>query len=145
MFKIYTDGACKGNPGKGGWGFVIYNNKLDKIMEKSGFCDYTTNNKMELIAVIEAIEAFITLYKNNEKMILYTDSVYVRNGICKWIHTWKNNDWMTCNKDPVKNKDLWQKLDILLDPNRFQFEWVKAHNGNIGNEYADKLANMFIK
>jgi len=143
MFEIYTDGACKGNPGKGGWGFVIYN-KAEKILEKSGSCEYTTNNKMELIAVIEAIEAFINMYNNNEKMILYTDSAYVWNGICKWINTWKKNNWMTCNKNPVKNQDLWQKLDILLDPTRFEFKWVKAHNGNIGNEYADKLANMSI-
>jgi ribonuclease HI len=136
--EIYTDGCCKGNPGQGGWGVYCEYNK--NIYEYFGSENMTTNNRMELTAVIRAIE---NLY-NNQDINIYTDSTYVYNGITKWIHNWKKNNWKNANNQFVKNQDLWIKLDELIKPN-IHFFWVKGHNNNFGNEKADFLANKSLK
>jgi ribonuclease HI len=137
---IYSDGACKGNPGPGGWGAVlIYNDNKKEIF---GGEHNTTNNKMELTAVIKALEEINT---RNIPVKIITDSQYVKNGIESWIHNWKNNNWKNASKKPVKNSDLWKRLDALV--NEFQqikWEWVKGHNNNKFNELADKLANKGV-
>jgi ribonuclease HI len=134
IIKIYTDGACSGNPGKGGWGAILlYRDKEKRI---NGFDPDTTNNKMELKAVIEALK----IIKKNIKIQIYTDSSYVKNGITKWIISWKKNNWKNSKKQAVKNADLWQELDILVQKYDVEFFWVKAHNGNKYNEIADQLA-----
>jgi ribonuclease HI len=142
MIEIFTDGACKGNPGPGGWGFVFYRS-TDVLIEKSGFKSNTTNNQMELKAVIEALKEFSHSF-GNEKMILYTDSSYVKNGILSWLPQWKNNQWKTSFKKPVKNQELWRELDTLIHFPNYEFRWIKAHAGIIGNEHADRLANSFL-
>ena len=136
--KIYTDGACSGNPGPGGWGAqLIYNNTVKEI---SGFEGNTTNNRMELIAVISSLE-----YVSSEDDIeIYTDSVYVMEGITKWIKNWKKNKWLTSAKKQVKNEDLWKKLDSLCASKKISWTWVKGHSGNKGNERADYLAREAI-
>ena len=135
---MYTDGACKGNPGIGGWGvFIKYRYNEDNL---SGFELDTTNNKMELMAVIEGLK---TIPPNSE-VTVFTDSQYVKNGISQWIINWKRNGWKTASKKPVKNKDLWQRLDILVKKNKVDWKWVKGHSGNPGNERADQLANKGI-
>ena len=134
--KIYTDGACSGNPGKGGWGAVlIYSNK-DEEKYLSGADKLTTNNKMELTATIESLKF---LKKPNE-IEIYTDSQYVKNGISLWIINWKNNGWKTANKKPVANKELWVELDKIVQFHNVTWFWVKGHSGNHYNEIADQLA-----
>ena len=136
---VYTDGACSGNPGPGGWGATI---KLgDETFEIFGGEDNTTNNRMELIAAIKALE-----YLNeNHKITLYTDSNYVKDGITKWIFNWKKNNWKTSTKKHVKNSDLWIQLDEIQNKREVKWNWVKGHAGNLGNERADELARMGIK
>jgi ribonuclease HI len=136
---VYTDGACSGNPGPGGWGATI---KIgDETFEIFGGEDNTTNNRMELIAAIKALE-----YLNeNHKITLYTDSNYVKDGITKWIFNWKKNNWKTSTKKPVKNSDLWIQLDEIQNKREVKWNWVKGHSGNLGNERADELARMGIK
>ena len=132
---IYTDGACKGNPGPGGWGAWLSMGEHEK--ELFGGENPTTNNRMELTAVIEALASL----KRTCDVILYTDSEYVRKGITEWIHGWKTRGWKTADKKPVKNADLWQRLDALRLLHRVEFRWVKGHAGDPGNERADALAN----
>ncbi|MCP5382407.1 MAG: ribonuclease HI [Kordiimonadaceae bacterium] len=133
---IYTDGACSGNPGPGGWGaLLIYGDHSHEIMEG----DFeTTNNRMELTAAIEALNAL----KRPCRVILHTDSTYVKDGISKWIENWKQNGWRTAAKKPVKNADLWQALDEAVERHDVVWKWVKGHDGDEGNERADELANM---
>lgn len=138
IIEIYTDGACSGNPGKGGWGAILlYNDKEKKI---SGFDPDTTNNKMELQAVIESLK----IIKKDLKIHIYTDSNYVKDGITKWIFNWKKNNWKNSKKQAVKNSDLWQELDILVQKYDIDFFWVKGHDGNKYNEIADQLARDAI-
>ena len=136
---IFTDGACSGNPGNGGWGAYI---EIDeKKIELSGSENNTTNNRMELKAVISAL-AYL---KKKRDIILFTDSKYVMKGIQEWIKKWKTNNWKTSQKKTVKNKDLWVELDSLTNKHSIQWEWVKGHSGNYGNEIADRLAVTKIK
>lgn len=137
--KIYTDGACSGNPGAGGWGVVIINNT--DIEKFSGYEEETTNNRMELMAAIQGIAK----QKMGSVITLYTDSKYVKDGITSWVTNWKKNNWMTSARKPVKNKDLWQKLDSLCKTHHVTWKWVKAHQENfsdesIYNNMADELA-----
>ena len=138
---IYTDGACKGNPGPGGWGALLTAGATEK--ELFGGELGTTNNRMEMTAVIEALAAL----KKPCAVILYLDSQYVLKGITEWIHGWKARGWRTAAKAPVKNVDLWQKLDALLVSSRHSIDWrwVKGHNGDPGNERADALANKGVE
>ena len=134
IVEIYTDGACKGNPGPGGWGAVLlYKNHQKEI---SGFQKETTNNQMELLAVIEALK----ILKKESQIIIYTDSVYVKDGITKWILNWKKNGWKNSQKKPVKNMELWQELDELNSKHQIEWKWVKGHSDNKYNEIADQLA-----
>jgi len=133
--EIYTDGACSGNPGPGGWGVLLRYGTAEK--ELCGGEKDTTNNRRELTAAIRALEAL----KKGQAVDLYTDSTYVRDGITKWIHNWKRNGWRTAAKKPVKNVDLWQALDAALSKHDVTFHWVKGHAGHDGNERADQLAN----
>jgi ribonuclease HI len=133
--KIATDGACKGNPGPGGWGVVVRFGKHEK--ELSGGETDTTNNRMELTAAIKGLEAL----SRPCHVTLATDSVYVMDGITKWIHGWQRNGWKTAAKKPVKNADLWQELLEAIKPHRIDWVWVKGHNGDPDNERADTLAS----
>ena len=135
---IYTDGACSGNPGKGGWGAILQYG--DNIKEISGYSELTTNNKMELQAVIEALK----LLKRKCDIELYTDSVYVKDGITKWIDNWKKNNWRTSKKDDVKNKELWVELDNLVNQHNINWNWVKGHAENEFNNRVDRLARNEI-
>ncbi|BBN87689.1 ribonuclease HI [Azospira sp. I09] len=137
--EIYADGACKGNPGPGGWGVFMRAGAHEK--ELWGGEQDTTNNRMELTAVIRALEAL----KRPVPVKLYTDSKYVQQGISAWIHNWKRNGWRTADKKPVKNADLWQELDVLARQFQVEWTWVKGHAGNPGNERADELANRGIE
>ena len=132
--KIYTDGACSGNPGKGGWGAILIYAKEKKYM--SGSKQLTTNNQMELTATIEALKAIL----KPSNIALYTDSQYVKNGITSWIFNWKKNGWKTANKKPVANKDLWIELEKYVDFHSVSWFWVKGHSGDHYNEIADELA-----
>ncbi len=132
--EIFTDGACKGNPGPGGWGAVIRSGQHEK--EISGGEPATTNNRMELLAAIRALEAL----KRPCEVALYTDSIYVRDGITKWIHGWRKNGWKTADRKPVKNAELWQELLDAAAPHKVDWRWVKGHAGHPENERADKLA-----
>ena len=136
--KIYTDGACSGNPGKGGWGALIQEN--DSETKLSGSELNTTNNRMELTAVIKALEH----YDKAREIEVFTDSKYVMQGITEWIKNWKNNHWKTSQKKDVKNKDLWVLLDIVSAKHDIKWSWVKGHAGDYGNEIADKLATQAI-
>ena len=138
VVHIFTDGACKGNPGPGGWGAILKYENISK--EIKGFHPNTTNNIMELTAVIEALKAITRTCK----IIFTTDSNYVKNGITKWIHQWKEKNWKTTGKKPVKNKDLWEILDQETQQHDITWEWVKGHSGHIENERADELANEAI-
>ena len=135
---IYTDGACKGNPGKGGWGAIL---EVDgKERELFGGEPVTTNNRMELTAVIEALAAL----KRPCRVVLHTDSQYVQKGITEWIHGWKARGWRTAAREPVKNVDLWKKLDEVVRAHEIDWKWVKGHAGDAGNERADALANKGV-
>ena len=136
--EIYTDGACRGNPGPGGWGVLLRFN--DKEKELWGGEAGTTNNRMELMAAIRALEAL----KRPSRVKLYTDSLYVMKGITTWIHDWKRRGWRTAEKKPVKNEDLWRALDALAARHEIEWHWVKGHNGHPENERADQLANKGI-
>ncbi|MEO1037774.1 MAG: ribonuclease HI [Pseudomonadota bacterium] len=135
---IYTDGACRGNPGPGGWGALLSANGREK--EICGGEVETTNNRMELTAAIEALRAL----NRPSRVVLYTDSVYVRNGITSWLAAWKRRGWRTASKQPVKNRDLWQALDEAAREHDIDWRWVKGHAGDVGNERADALANRGI-
>jgi ribonuclease HI len=134
IVDIYTDGACSGNPGPGGWGALFVHHHTEK--EICGGEPATTNNRMELRAAIEAISAL----KRPSRVRLHTDSVYVRDGITQWIHDWKRNGWRTAQRKPVKNVDLWEALDAALQPHDIEWRWVKGHAGHPENERADQLA-----
>lgn len=136
--EIYTDGACSGNPGPGGWGVVLRAGEHEK--ELSGGEDNTTNNRMELMAAIAALEEL----KQPSPVDLFTDSTYVRDGIMKWIHNWKRNGWKTAAKKPVKNVDLWKRLEQAMAPHDIEWHWVKGHNGHPDNERADEIARSAI-
>ena len=140
MITIYTDGACSGNPGIGGWGVVIIESNKD-IKFLNGGNDNTTNNRMELTAAIEALKYF----QEKQNITLITDSKYVKDGIQSWIQNWKTNGWKTASKKPVKNKELWIELDELITTHNITWEWVKGHAGNIHNEKADYLARKYIE
>ena len=139
-YTIYTDGACSGNPGPGGWGAVIFDND-NKQKNISGSEENTTNNRMELLAAIMALEEVNT----NSEITIYTDSTYVKNGITEWVLKWKENGWKNSNKEPVKNKDLWEKLDNLCEQNIMNWKWIKGHSSNKYNNLADELATKAIK
>jgi len=140
MITIYTDGACSGNPGIGGWGIVILELEKEPIFLNGGE-DNTTNNQMELTAAIQALKYF----KEREKITLFTDSQYVKNGIESWINNWKKNGWKTASKKSVKNKELWVELDLLIAKHNVIWKWVKGHAGNLYNEKADLLARKYIE
>ena len=137
MIKIYTDGACKGNPGDGGWGALITDGLENK--EIYGGEKKTTNNRMELMAVIMALESI----EKEQKITIFTDSTYVQKGISEWIINWKRNGWKSSNKQPVKNQDLWMRLDGS-NSSLITWEWVKGHSGHIENDRADYLANLGV-
>ena len=139
-FKIYTDGACSGNPGPGGWGAVIFDEENNQ-KNISGNEKNTTNNRMELLAAIMALKKI----KSNSDVVIYTDSIYVKNGITEWMIKWKKNGWKNASKKPVKNKDLWIKLDKLCEKNNVSWKWVKGDSTNTYNNLADQLATQAIK
>ena len=136
--KIYTDGACKGNPGPGGWGVLLVSGQHEKTL--NGGEPHTTNNRMELMAAIKALQAL----KQSSQVDLYTDSQYVRKGITEWLVNWKRRGWRTAAKKPVKNEDLWRLLDEAVSRHQVAWHWVKGHSGHPGNERADELANEGI-
>lgn len=140
---IYTDGACKGNPGIGGWGAFMQTGSGAAMRERElfGGAKETTNNRMEMMAVIESLTAL----KRRCHVTLYTDSAYVKNGMTEWIHGWKANGWKTAAKQPVKNEDLWKRLDALAAQHKVDWRWVKGHAGDPGNERADALANRGVE
>jgi ribonuclease HI len=138
VVEVYADGACKGNPGPGGWGVLLRAGGVEK--ELFGGERQTTNNRMELTAVIRALEAL----KRRCKVRLYTDSQYVQKGISQWIHDWKRRGWRTADKKPVKNEDLWRRLDELAGGHDIEWHWVRGHAGHPENERADALANRAI-
>ena len=136
----YTDGACSGNPGPGGWGVLMIAREGGQVVKErtlNGGEAHTTNNRMELLAAISALEALT----RDTALTIVTDSAYVKNGVTEWIHSWKRNGWRTAGKDPVKNVDLWQTLYELASQHRIEWCWVKGHAGHPGNERADQLAN----
>jgi ribonuclease HI len=136
--EIYTDGACRGNPGPGGWAALLIFGDAER--ELFGGEPATTNNRMELTAVIRALEAL----KRPVRGHVYTDSQYVRQGVLEWLANWKARGWKTADKKPVKNQDLWQELDVLAQRHNLEWHWVKGHSGNVGNERVDELANRAI-
>ena len=136
--KIYTDGACSGNPGPGGWGALLVYGETEK--ELSGGEKDTTNNRMEMMAVIMALESL----KEPCKIDLYTDSKYVLQGATEWMKGWKAKGWKTASKDPVKNKDLWERLDAAMGRHELKWHWVKGHDGHVENERVDELARRAI-
>jgi len=136
--EMFTDGACRGNPGKGGWGVLLRYGEVEKTLYGG---DYeTTNNKMELMAVIRGLEAL----NKSSAVRITTDSKYVLGGITEWLPNWKKRNWKTANKKPVRNVDLWQKLDALASEHEIDWQWVKGHSGHRENEIADQLANQGI-
>jgi len=139
IVEIYTDGACKGNPGPGGWGALLRMGTNEK--EMFGGEPVTTNNRMELMAVIAALEAL----KWPSTVVVHTDSQYVQKGISEWIHGWKARGWKTAAKEPVKNADLWKRLDAAAQAHTVDWRWVKGHAGHPGNERADALANKGVE
>jgi ribonuclease HI len=138
VVEIFTDGACSGNPGPGGWGAVLRYRGHER--ELKGFAEATTNNRMEMMAAIAALEAL----KRPSRVRLHTDSQYLRNGITRFIHNWKARDWKTADKKPVKNIDLWQRLEAALKPHAVEWIWVRGHVGHPENERADALARSGI-
>ena len=139
VVTLFTDGACKGNPGPGGWGVLLEYDGLEKTL--FGGTPETTNNRMELTAAIEPLQAL----KRSCEVDLYTDSVYVKDGVTKWITNWKKNGWKTSAKKPVANQDLWQQLDAIVGQHNVRWHWVKGHSGHPGNERADQLANQGVE
>lgn len=135
---LYTDGACRGNPGPGGWGAILQYGSNER--ELSGFESDTTNNRMEMTAAIRGLEALT----RSCDVDVYTDSVYLRNGITQWLQGWKDRGWRTASRKPVKNVDLWRCLDEVVSRHRVRWHWVKGHSGHPGNERADALANRAI-
>lgn len=138
QITLYTDGACSGNPGPGGWGVLLMYQGHEKVL--SGGAANTTNNRMELQAVIEGLKTL----KEPCHVALYTDSKYVKDGAEKWLVNWQKKNWQTANKSPVKNQDLWQELAVLLQHHHIEWHWVKGHNGDVYNERADALARAAI-
>jgi ribonuclease HI len=138
VIEIYTDGACRGNPGPGGWAVLL--KKGEREREISGAETLTTNNRMELTAVIRALEAL----KRRVQANLYTDSEYVRRGVLEWMPEWKSRGWLTAARKPVKNRDLWEQLDRLVAGHDIDWHWVRGHSGVAGNERVDRLANAAI-
>lgn len=136
--EIFTDGACRGNPGPGGWGALLRYGDVEKTLH--GGEQHTTNNRMELLAVIKALEAL----KKPCQISLYSDSKYVLGGITEWMENWKKRNWKTANKKPVQNVELWQRLDALAVQHEIDWHWVKGHSGHRENEIADQLANQGI-
>ena len=136
--EIYTDGACRGNPGPGGWAALLRFNDLEKII--SGAEEVTTNNRMELMAAIQGLEAL----SRECAVKLTTDSKYVMQGITSWLNTWKGNNWKTSQKQPVKNVDLWQRLDSSVKKHQVEWFWVKGHSGHLENDRVDMAANLAI-
>lgn len=136
--EIFTDGACRGNPGPGGWAALLRSQGVEKMF--SGAEQETTNNQMELMAAIQGLEAL----KRASSVVLTTDSQYVRQGITQWIHGWKRNGWKTSQKQPVKNKVLWQRLDVAVAKHQVEWHWVKGHSGHDENERVDMAANDAI-
>ena len=139
MIEIFTDGACSGNPGPGGWGAILRRGATEK--ELFGGEAMTTNNRMEMTAVIEALRAL----KGPVQARVHTDSQYVQKGISEWIHGWKRRGWKTANKEPVKNEELWRELDRLAAQHRIEWVWVKGHAGHVENERADVLARRGVE
>lgn len=135
---IYTDGACRGNPGPGGWGVLMIAGERQRTL--NGAEPETTNNRMELTAAIEALDAL----KRRSSIDLYTDSQYLRKGVLEWMANWKRRNWQTASRKPVKNRDLWERLDQQLGEHDIGWHWVKGHSGDPGNERADQLANEAI-
>ena len=138
IVNVFTDGACRGNPGPGGWGALLIAGRHRRTLH--GGEPETTNNRMELTVAIKALNAL----QGPRKVILHTDSKYVMDGINEWLPNWKNRGWKTAAKKPVKNKDLWQELDAAVGRHEIDWRWVKGHDGNPGNETADELANLGI-
>jgi ribonuclease HI len=136
LIEVYTDGSCLGNPGKGGWAFLVNNEGV--ISSRSGYSIKATNNQMELTAAIKAIEFLV----NRKEMSIYTDSYYLKNGITLWVTNWKKNNWKTASKNPVKNKELWERLDQLNYLKKIKWKWVKAHDTNKLNNEVDLLARQ---
>jgi ribonuclease HI len=136
--EIFTDGACSGNPGPGGWGAILRYKDVEK--ELSGGARQTTNNRMELTAVVEALRSL----KEPCRVTLYTDSKYLKDGITSWIRTWKRNGWKTSAKQPVKNQDIWQALDEVVQKHEIEWRWIKGHTGHPENERCDELARKAI-
>lgn len=137
--EIYTDGACKGNPGPGGWGVLLRYNGVEKTLH--GGEAHTTNNRMELMAAIKGLESLTRPCEVN----LYTDSQYLRQGMMEWLKSWKKNGWKNSKKEPVKNADLWKMLDALASTHQVRWHWVKGHSGHVENDRVDALANMGIE
>jgi ribonuclease HI len=149
--KIYTDGGCSGNPGPGGWAYIIVGDKTGRgkdggsiLAEKKGAEKDTTNNRMELGAVVAALEALSLLRISPDNVTVYTDSQYVQKGMETWIHSWKRNGWRTSSREPVKNQDLWQRLDEFAAPFSVRWVWVKGHAGNELNERCDRMTQEAI-
>lgn len=137
--EIFTDGACKGNPGPGGWGVILRCQGQEKILK--GYESHTTNNRMELMAAIQGLKALTRVCQVD----LYTDSQYLRQGMQTWLAQWKKSNWRNSKKEPVKNMDLWQQLDNLAQEHQIRWHWVRAHNGHVENERVDALANQAIQ
>ena len=137
--EIFTDGACSGNPGPGGWGAILRSGERER--ELAGGEAATTNNRMELMAAISALEAL----KRPAQVTLYTDSIYLKDGITRWLAQWKKRGWKTADKKPVKNVDLWQRLESVAAPHQIDWQWVRGHDGHAENERADQLAREGMK
>jgi ribonuclease HI len=138
VVDIFTDGACSGNPGPGGWGAILRFDAIEK--ELSGGEPLTTNNRMEMMAAISALEAL----KRPCRVRLHTDSIYLRDGITRWINKWRSNGWLTSDRKPVKNADLWMRLENAMAPHRIEWAWVRGHAGHPENERADELARQAL-